>query len=186
MSVIAAQELNDEFLNNTCYSLKNFLLPCTVSFRESTKVCLSQESLKFYEPQKKAAIVLINYLCSKKTEDYNSLKTLLTDQCLMTKLNKPIRCSIDGVEFYQNQNPTQKDVLEMLTDEKCMDLVNLDYCFTKEFNECNNKQPVEFISGFLKAMIKASPCQGKHASMTTILKCRKIWTILFYFYSNYK
>lgn len=159
------QALNDEFLNKTCQYAKNVFTPCLFNFRDSVKICLPEELIQYFEPQKRLFEDILNYLCSKKADDYNSLIKFKTDQCLKSNIDLVDTCIPESFKKIKRNAPSDPiEVLQTLHQDLCSDFMEFDGCFTRLFDECDDKRPVEFISGLIKAMIE-TPCKDKNANM---------------------
>ena len=84
--------------------------------------------------------------------------TFKTDQCLKSKEDQVDSCLTADLKKIMQGNFNPPEVLQILNEDICTDLVQFEGCFTRLFDECDNKEPVEFITGLLKNVIETAAC----------------------------
>lgn len=170
VSIALTKEVNDDFINKTCYYTRNIYKPCVRDFYGSVKVCLPEEILKI-EAQLQASDVLIDFFCSKNAEDYKSLTSFRTDECLISKEPQVLQCFTDNFKFYTNKS-TQETIrifFKSIEKEVCQNIIDFEQCFIGVFDNCDNKRPVEFFTSFFRYMLENSTCEEKKAAVTEII-----------------
>lgn len=175
VSIALTKEVNDDFINKTCYYTRHISKPCVRDFYGSVKVCLPEEIVKKVELQEQLSDALLDFLCSKNAEDYKSLISFRTDECLLSKQPQVLQCITDNFKFLSDLS-TNKNTQETITNffknnekEVCKNLIDFEQCFIGVFDNCDNKRPVEFMTSFFRFLLENSTCEEKKAAVTEII-----------------